>query len=60
MISATNFMLEHPMKSPVDESEFHLIGLKEYNRSRSDWIRMGFLFGFCCAVIAFALLTGLK
>ena len=40
LISPTNLLLEHPLIfSHRDEAEFIVLGRKEYERHRRDWIR---------------------
>jgi hypothetical protein len=34
LISPTNLLLEHPILSPVEENEYVLFGVKEYQRRR--------------------------
>lgn len=53
LISPTNLLLEHPLVSPVDESEFLLFGKKEFDRItrgiRAEYFALGVLFGFILA-----------
>jgi len=57
LTSPTQLLLEHPMLSPVAESEFAVVGLKEYEKNRRDWIRYGVLIGLVAAVLATAALS---
>lgn len=53
LISPTNLMLEHPLLlSARDEVEFFVVGRKEYDRKRNEWIRYGTLIGIASAVCA--------
>ncbi len=45
------------MLSPVAESAFAVVGLKEYEKNRRDWIRYGVLIGLVAAVLATAALS---
>jgi hypothetical protein len=55
LISPTNLLLEHPLVSPVDESEFLLFGKKEFDRItrgiRSEWWSLGVMAGMGFAAI---------
>jgi len=51
LISPTNLMLEHPLHfANAEESEFFVIGRKEHERIRREWIRWGVLIGLISAV----------
>lgn len=51
LISPTNLMLEHPLfLSPKDETEFCVLGRKEYDRQRLWWIQVGVLIGIASAM----------
>ena len=53
LISPTNLMLEHPLiLAPHDESEFFVVGRKEYEKKRREWIQFGVLVGIAAAVVA--------
>ena len=61
LISPTNVMLERPLFSPVDESEFFLIGRQEYRKLYKQNIGAGFLCGgffFLCFAILIKLWRG--
>ena len=50
LISPTNLMLEHPLHFAAhDESEFYVLGRKEYLRHRMRWIQLGVLVGIAAA-----------
>lgn len=58
LISPTNLMLEHPLLlSAHDEPDFFVVGKKEYNRKRLEWIRYGVLIGTVSSVGATALVS---
>ena len=58
LISPTNLMLEHPLLLSKDsESEFCVLGLKEYRKHRRECIQYGILIGLMASVAATAILT---
>jgi len=63
LISPTDLMLEHPLVSPVDESEFLLFGKKEFDRItrgiRAEYWSLGVMagVGFAVIIVFFAWLS---
>lgn len=45
LISPTNLLLETPILSPVDECEYVLHGVKEYNKTMSTVFKNGVFLG---------------
>lgn len=58
LISPTNLLLEHPLFfSHREETEFVVLGRKEYERHRRDWLRFGFLLGAVVTTVFAALFS---
>ena len=60
LISPTNLLLEHPILSPVEENEYVLFGVKEYQRHRQEEMITGALIGALTAIGLALVLTILK
>jgi hypothetical protein len=45
LISPTNLLLEHPILSPVEENEYVLFGVKEYEKFMRERLIMALLAG---------------
>jgi hypothetical protein len=60
LISPTNLLLETPILSPVEESEYLLFGVKEYQRRRREEMITGALLGALAAIGLALCLTILK
>jgi len=53
-------MLEHPLLlAPHDETEFFVLGQKEYKRQLREWAYYGALSGFLSAALLVALFASL-
>lgn len=58
LISPTNLLLEHPLNfARREETEFFVLGRKEYDKHRMEWVRWGVLIGFGSSAMVVALAT---
>ncbi len=60
LISPTNLMLETPILSPVEECEYVLHGMREYQKDRRDWMIVGLMAGTGFGIVISVLLFGLR
>jgi hypothetical protein len=58
LISPTNLLLEHPLNfARQEETEFCVLGRKEYEIHRRQWIQWGVLIGLASSTLGVALVT---